>query len=131
MREIKFRKLLNGHWVYWTPTDGDNGFWEYARENENQHIVEYTGLKDKNGREIYEGDIVDIHGSEWNDISVDDKQRQKVVWNTPCFAFVDLDVQSENDPAYCFSTYCSGRDMEIIGNIYENGELLNKLERGG
>jgi uncharacterized phage protein (TIGR01671 family) len=66
-------------------------------------LMQYTGLKDKNGKEIYEGDIV-------KPFLRDDK----------------LEVVKIHDAIYCepFHYYDSPEDFEVIGNIYENPELL-------
>lgn len=69
-------------------------------EVENYPLMQFTGLLDKNGKEIYEGDIVSSEG--WNN--------QVVEWK-------------EGMQPY-FQYYQDSEDMEIIGNIYENPELL-------
>jgi len=84
---------------------------------------QYIGLKDKSGNKIYDGDIVYIYGSEFNDIPMSKRTKQKVVWAEPCYAFVNMDV--DINTTCCISTYITGRDMEIIGSIYENPELFD------
>lgn len=75
-------------------------------------IMQYTGLKDKNGVEIYEGDIV-RHNQHWSD-----KRTQSVVeWIDSCAQF---------DP-FGSSDWALGikyDEVEVIGNIYENPDLL-------
>jgi uncharacterized phage protein (TIGR01671 family) len=66
--------------------------------------MQYTGLKDKNGKEIYEGDIL-LHAPHW------DKGRTKSV--------ADMIY-----PFHCGDWSVEPEDCEIIGNIYENPELL-------
>lgn len=77
---------------------------------ENHHrLMQFTGLKDKNGKEIYEGDIVrDFIGS-----------HKEVVWREDMASFVirqkigaSMQINFDDEP------------LEIIGNIYENPELL-------
>jgi len=74
-------------------------------------VGQYTGLKDKNGNMIFEGDIVDIL-TENEEIGV-------IGWYDGCFE-VAADGFVVN-----FNANINGTDVEIIGNIYDNPELLN------
>lgn len=73
--------------------------------------LQYTGLKDKNGVEIYEEDIV-----------TDGEDNYTVCWNE-AGAFFDL---AHPDDTFETGDYLLGEasDIEVIGNIYENPELL-------
>lgn len=73
-------------------------------------IMEYTGLKDKNGKEIYEGDIV-IHHSKMH----------KIIFNAEEARFVLRDDEFELEIPF---TNNNSKRMEIVGNIYENPELI-------
>lgn len=76
------------------------------------HFMQYTGIKDKNGVEIYEGDIVKVQG--WNKTEKEWCRNMEVVFHEGCFCL------KHDEGLYAFF-----RDIEIIGNIYENPELLN------
>lgn len=69
-------------------------------------IEQYTGLKDKNGKEIYEGDVLE---STWNG------DKAVVVWNN---------VEGEWEHYADFNTYSKYGGSVVIGNIHENPELL-------
>ena len=76
------------------------------------HLMQFTGLKDKNGKEIYEGDI----------ISTEAKVRLLVGWNTEYASFcLDKDGWMYS---HWFGESCNPKDCKVIGNIYENPELL-------
>ena len=77
-------------------------------------FMENTGLKDKNGKYIYEGDIVTVNGT-W-DCIIEYKQ-------SSC-AFVLKSIDSRWSTGY-FSNYDDIEEMlEVIGNIYEDKELV-------
>ena len=94
--------------------------WCHFDEHSNIKLMQYTGLKDKNGVEIYEGDILagcngSINGTGWNwgnySISFKDGKFDVPLWGT-------------------FEHYDSTHWFEVIGNIYENTELLEQIKCG-
>ena len=74
-------------------------------------LIQYTGLKDKNGIEIYEGDIVKLR----NEIC-------RIVWLDECACFA-LIANGETKPYTLYEQFSSSKP-EVIGNIYENKDLL-------
>lgn len=90
----------------------------YKRLPEHIILMQSTGLKDKNGKEIFEGDILDYNG-----------RKALVRWHGSyasfIYRFVD-ELQKRNSewkPLYLAYMKC-----EIIGNIYENPDLLEDKE---
>jgi len=80
----------------------------------------YTSLKDKNGKEIYEGDIVSFDIQDYN--GIDHFYKSEVYYWGSCFScdtdkscIINLDNALADD-----------EDIEIIGNIYENPELIKE-----
>lgn len=108
MRETKFRvKTLDGIWFYWKindPIDMESmlGAIDW------QTLGQYTGLLDKNSKEIYEGDILEAL----------DGRKSKVVFDGGSFCVQHLDTENDMD-FIAVTNY-----FEVIGNIYENSELL-------
>lgn len=77
-------------------------------------FIENTGLKDKNGKYIYEGDIVTVNGT-WNCI---------IEYKQSSCAFVLKSIDSRWNTGY-FGNYDNIEEMlEVIGNVYENEELV-------
>lgn len=132
MREFKFRAWdiktktmhdvwrmgrLNGGWVTY-----NNGVQNYNYINKDCYVMQYAELKDKNGKEIYEGDILEV--------GQDDAKKKcncKVVFVSGSYGiiaswsgcFISFDNYIGNEMPSCF---------RVIGNIYENPELLEQAE---
>jgi len=83
-------------------------------------LMQYTGLKDKNGVEIYEGDILQIIVDELGEHIV---QHYEVAFEAPSFV-----CKHTINPEYIGGTHPlrEVEDFEVIGNIYENPELLKQ-----
>ena len=75
-------------------------------DDESFKVMQCTGLQDKNGRFIYEGDIVKIY----------DRFIDKIIFYKGCFCV--------SKGSYNQATYWKHDTLEVIGNIYENPELL-------
>jgi uncharacterized phage protein (TIGR01671 family) len=83
----------------------------------NLELMQYTGLKDKNGKEIYEGDLLTYY-SENCDKKFDGRKKAVVKWDNKKSGFSPF----VEDSSIC-NCYCSLSDFEVIGNIYETGKL--------
>ena len=88
---------------------------QYYHEGQEVDLIEYTGLKDVAGKEIYECDILGIENA----------SAKVVYWELPPEFGLDF---SHNEDEWCEDwNLCDDHArMEIIGNIYENPELLEQ-----
>lgn len=115
MRPIKFRAWEEDGKNMLSPNEvGDHSLNDL--EELPYILMQFIGLKDKNGKEIYEGDIVRF--CHWSDCDTN-KEREwrigQIVWSDHRFS---LHPKQPMDSLYNSKMY------EVIGNIYENPELL-------
>lgn len=112
MKTIKFR-VWNKH-----KKEMIDGIEEFTLNDLNKPwfiALQYTGLKDKNGKEIYEGDVLDIGQPE--------PCLFEVTQSTMGFAFRSINNKIDLD-------YFDAKDeIEVIGNIYEHKYLLTRTNK--
>lgn len=142
-REIKFRAYATdekrmcyfetgfgwndeyGLWYLPCASIKDNSFCDRPiQDNPNIHLMQFTGHLDKNGKEVYEGDVVDYQ------FNYDDEKLKKkatrykgfVGW---CKAHAAFEISKTPDETHGFvfgaGDFCV---LEVIGNIHENPELI-------
>ena len=139
MREIKFRawdgKCLSNVYSFALgegnradTVETDDGIWETAV------LMQYTGLKDKNGKEIYEGDVLGIYLEEIPPMDDDTKKELHGVMVNPSILhgrkaewkyyqvkdMVSLHLDSQDYGPFSIDL----DEHEVIGNIHQNPELL-------
>ena len=135
MREILFKakRKDNNEWTYgYLEKQAVKGEECYITSpcNEwinNCHIVipeticQYTGLKDKNGVEIYENDILQLF-----DTINEPREKVTIKWNneSACYEVLQL-----NGNHYSFDVRAAINPCEVIGNIFDNSELLEKSDK--
>jgi len=117
MRDTKFRAWhkgskynRKGEMLHGTPRQ----VFSWLEDGQPIELMQFTGLLDKNGKEIYEGDIVSFKYQDLTDI-------YKIFWQENECAFV-----CEKDDPYNFLSPCIWGQTEIIGNVWENPQLIKE-----
>lgn len=144
MRTIKFRgkKLTNGLWAYGSLVYlGENGAAIYVQTDNGSvkvmdlvyvypdTVCQFTGFLDKNGREIYEGDV--LRSDEYPYSCIGDKERDNyfglIEWNENEAAFYIVTIKNPKSSVKGISDGISDylsksalQDFEVIGNIYDD-----------
>lgn len=124
-REIKFRgeKTEGGKWVYGFYQEHPLAYCHIQNSSNDWFPVfadtvgQYIGVDDKNGKEIYEDDIVRTNSS----------RLCKVVWfSSPQYQGWDLEpIEAKNPHPKERELW---KDLEVIGNVHENADLLKEVE---
>lgn len=116
MREILFRgkRVIDGKWVESCCPLGEIHSGTVTYDFDSKTVCQYTGLTDKNGGKIFEGDIVreNLKGLKL--------MERKVVWDKEEGAWMS---ESESGVRYGIGN-ANSQSLEVIGNIFDNPELI-------
>lgn len=125
MREIKFRvwdtynkemlELEELNYEYGEPAIRTTMYSDYFGPSD-MILMQYVGLKDKNGTEIYEGDVVELKAE--NGCC---NMLGKIIYDNYDLAFELIDEEGNQE-----ALWYAEQELEVIGNIYKNPELLEE-----
>ena len=123
MRELKFRLFSKNNSEFLRP--GNVGL--NLKELQNVcdinlwHVMQYTGLKDKNGVEIYEGDILKVRSLHYEkDIGLD-----VMCFEKGCFC-LRYEYWSDGLHKWKSIENYDSSDLDVVGNVHQNPDLLRK-----
>jgi len=125
--------------MHFSERDADIGFWKWVSYDSDTPIMQSTGLLDKQGKEIFKGDIVSFEDTESTYVDVGVGDGMKVAetklnsWGTVIFEpgmfglecpKTEVLEKSGFNSFESIKNWIGCEDLEIIGNIYQNPELL-------
>lgn len=121
-KKMFYRKLFEMNW-YTTEKNTETGSncWGAISGGQERfmQVMQYTGLKDKNGKEIYKGDIVICHPALKEDIAREKGKSYQVVYEAPSWM-----LKTKKDGSFAQGGNGWWNTLEVIGNIYEHPDLL-------
>jgi len=118
MRDIKFRAwdtTINNFWYNIQETSDSRMLWNCFHDDK-IILQQFTGIKDRNGKEIYEGDLIK-HGD-------DDGVYYEVFYHDDQGRFCLNRTHYQGSRCGCYIPEITSIVNEVIGNIYKNPELL-------
>jgi len=113
MRTIKFRSFYNDKSMLYSDSY-INLYFFFELKPENYPLMQFTGLQDKNGKEIYEGDILKSKYHTWIVLGLDF-----------CEGFYGFTLKTTVMDKIYLADNSFQTSSEVIGNIYQNPELLS------
>ena len=123
MREIKFRSW-NGAYNYmaYQGTPDLETLQSFMHHYGDQHLMQFTGHKDCDGKEIFDGDIL----GDWNECNGQMVLSNEVVYFDETLGSWMLDHSLKKDHSFATSLFENLNDFayKVIGNIYENPDLV-------
>ena len=145
MREIEFRaKDLNGNWVsgfysprIWFPsfeqTPNIKTFKGADIEININTLGQYTGLKDKNDKKVFEGDVIRMHYffTNYDPSSLGAfEDEAEIIGVVKCDLIDGFYVETVDDHSRCYLQWVEEptEELEVLGNIYDNPEWLEGEE---
>lgn len=143
MRIHKYRAWISG-WsdgtskmIYSDSIKDRNNSLNFFPINKDDVLMEWTGLQDKHGKDVYEGDIVYCADKSRHFVHFINKRqvyfKAKVIFRNGCFTFERLEYPDDGlgigqfgiDPLNLFGEESLSKyDLEVLGNEFENPELL-------
>lgn len=139
MKNIKYRAWFNEQpeWcnqMFYSDEEGTIGDWFSECEIEMNEgkggiFMQFTGLHDRNGKEIYSGDILDLHstvnGVNLFEVYYNEQQaRFSIKYYTSRMPKRSLEYEYSVSSFFKPCEFSGEVDFEVVGNIYQNSELL-------
>ena len=120
MKEIKFRCWISftQEMVGWDEMEKHGDIYRLIKQPNAYPLMQYTGLKDKNGKEIYEGDLIELHKNKNGCCQV-------VFENSYVGGWVLTEPKNKGSRLSLGARDPS--DIEVIGTTYENPDLIGDI----